>query len=45
MPYNGGMADLLFLLIVLGFFGVATLFVRACDALVTHDRSDGRSEP
>ncbi len=38
------MADLLLLLIVVAFFAGAALFVRACDALVEHDRSDGEPE-
>jgi hypothetical protein len=31
------MVDLLFLLVVLGFFALAALFVKACDAIVAND--------
>jgi hypothetical protein len=30
------MVDLLFLLVVVGFFALAALFVKACDAIVAH---------
>lgn len=32
--YDGPMADLVFLALVAGFFGIAVLFVRACELVV-----------
>lgn len=40
------MADLVLVLVVLGFFGLCWLYVRGCDHIIRHDDiSDSPSEP